>query len=95
MALLDDDAVSAALADLPEWSGDMAAITRTVEVSDFLVGIGIVDAVAQAAEVADHHPDIDIRWRTLTFTLSTHSEGGVTQQDVDLARTIDDLATGH
>jgi len=51
----------------------------------------VVDRVAEAAEAADHHPDIDIRWRTLTFTLATHSAGGVTAKDVDLAGTIDEI----
>ena len=95
MALLDDDGVRAALAGLSGWSGDTNAITRTVQAPDFPTGIRIVDDVAQAAEAADHHPDIDIRWRNVTFALSTHSEGGVTQKDIDLARTIDDLATGR
>ena len=51
----------------------------------------MVDRVAEAAEAADHHPDIDIRWRTLTFTCATHSAGGVTGKDVELAGTIDGI----
>ena len=54
--------------------------------------IALVDAVAVAAEAAGHHPDIDIRWRDVLFVLSTHSEGGVTGKDVDLAKQIDRLA---
>ncbi|TDE09058.1 4a-hydroxytetrahydrobiopterin dehydratase [Jiangella asiatica] len=95
MALLDDDGVRVALAGLPHWSGDTSAITRTVKAPDFMTGIRIVDDVAAAAEAADHHPDIDIRWRNLRFTLATHSEGGVTQRDVDLAGTIDEIVTRH
>ncbi|RIQ21234.1 4a-hydroxytetrahydrobiopterin dehydratase [Jiangella rhizosphaerae] len=95
MTLLDDDGVRAALEGLPGWSGDTSAITRGVEAPDFPTGIRIVDDVAEAAEAADHHPDIDIRWRTLTFTLATHSEGGVTQKDVDLAGRIDEIAARH
>ncbi|PZF83529.1 4a-hydroxytetrahydrobiopterin dehydratase [Jiangella anatolica] len=95
MTRLDEDGVRAALAGLPGWSGDTSAISRDVEAPDFLTGIRIVDDVAAAAEAADHHPDIDIRWRTLTFTLSTHSEGGVTSKDVDLAAAIDAIAERH
>jgi 4a-hydroxytetrahydrobiopterin dehydratase len=89
MTVFDDDALSAMLAGIPQWSGDTSAITRTVEAPDFTTAITIVDEVAEAAEEANHHPDIDIRYSTLTFTLSTHSAGGVTSADVDLARTID------
>ncbi|MGH8776246.1 MAG: 4a-hydroxytetrahydrobiopterin dehydratase [Jiangellaceae bacterium] len=95
MTLLGDDGVSAALADLPGWSGDARYITRTVTASDFLSAIRTVDDVAMVAETMDHHPDIDIRWRTLTFTLSTHSAGGVTAADVELARGIDEAAERH
>jgi 4a-hydroxytetrahydrobiopterin dehydratase len=54
----------------------------------------VVHALADAAEEADHHPDIDIRWRDVTFTLSTHSAGGVTDKDVTMAHRIDALAAG-
>ncbi len=92
MPLLDDDAIRAALAELTGWQRDGDALTRSVEAPTFLDGIALVSAVAQAAEAADHHPDIDIRWRTVTFTVSTHSEGGITEKDLALARTIDGLA---
>lgn len=91
---LTDDEVGAALDGLPEWSGGPAGIRRTVEADSFLGGIAWVDAVAQAAEAADHHPDIDIRWRTVTFTLVTHSAGGVTDRDISLARAIDEIISG-
>ncbi|WP_026875042.1 4a-hydroxytetrahydrobiopterin dehydratase [Jiangella gansuensis] len=93
MALLDDDGVRLALAGLPHWSGDTSSISRTVHAPDFMTGIRIVDDVAAAAEAADHHPDIDIRWRDVTFTLATHSEGGVTGKDIELAGTIDEIVT--
>ncbi|MBB5785950.1 4a-hydroxytetrahydrobiopterin dehydratase [Jiangella mangrovi] len=95
MTLLDDDGVRAALEGLPGWSGDTSAIARSVEAPDFSTGIRIVDDVAAAAEAADHHPDIDIRWTKVTFTLVTHSEGGVTGKDVDLAGTISEIAARH
>ncbi|NIL91710.1 putative pterin-4-alpha-carbinolamine dehydratase [Rhodococcus fascians] len=78
-------------AQLTHWTVTEKSLTRTVELTSFPAAIEVVNRVADAAEEADHHPDIDIRWRTLTFTLSTHSAGGLTQKDVDLARRIDAL----
>jgi 4a-hydroxytetrahydrobiopterin dehydratase len=89
--LLDAAAVADALTGLPGWTGDTASITRTVETASFPAAIALVVEVAKAAEAADHHPDIDIRWRTVTFTLSTHSEGGVTGKDLAMAAKINDL----
>ena len=90
--LLTDDEVSDALNGLPGWSGTPEMITRTVRAADFRAAIALVNAVADAAEEADHHPDIDIRWRDVTFGLATHSAGGVTEKDVAMARRINDLA---
>ncbi len=87
----DTAAVAAALAGLPGWSGDAHALQRSVGAPTFLAGIALVEQVAEAAEAMDHHPDIDIRWRTLRFALSTHDAGGVTALDVELARRIDAL----
>lgn len=60
-----------------------------MKLPSFLDAIGVVDEVARIAEDRSHHPDIDIRWRTLTFRCSTHSEGGITAKDVELAAEID------
>jgi 4a-hydroxytetrahydrobiopterin dehydratase len=96
-ALLPREEIDAALAgDLAGWhvSGeDGGSITREVEVSSFLAGIKLVVQVAEAAEELDHHPDIDIRYTTLRFTLSTHSAGGLTARDLELAGRIDRLST--
>jgi 4a-hydroxytetrahydrobiopterin dehydratase len=90
--LLSVAEVSEALGGLTAWSGTTEAIHRTIEAADFPAAIALVNAVAKAAEKADHHPDIDIRWRNVTFTLSTHSAGGVTEKDVAMAREIDALS---
>jgi 4a-hydroxytetrahydrobiopterin dehydratase len=90
---LSAEELAAALETLPAWTGDEQGIRRTVEAADFLAGIRLVEAVARAAEAADHHPDIDIRWRRVTFSLVSHDAGGVTRRDVDLAARIDTLAT--
>ncbi|MGN9766260.1 4a-hydroxytetrahydrobiopterin dehydratase [Micromonospora sp. SD12] len=89
--VLTAEAVRDELGGLAGWSGDPGGITRTVELADFPEAIAVVDRVAVAAEEMDHHPDIDIRWRTLTFRCVTHSVGGVTRRDLELARRIDDI----
>ena len=86
--LLDDAAITSALVDLPGWDRDGDSIVRTAELPDFPTAIRVVGEVADDAERADHHPDIDIRWRTLTFRLSTHSAGGLTAKDTALAAEI-------
>lgn len=91
--LLSDADLAGALTDLPLWTRDGTSITRVVEAPTFPAAIDLVVRVAAAAEAADHHPDIDIRWRTLTFTLTTHSAGGLTQKDVASAHEIDSLAS--
>ncbi|WP_207838484.1 4a-hydroxytetrahydrobiopterin dehydratase [Williamsia soli] len=89
--LLNESEITQALADLPKWSREGESVTRTVDCPDFPAAIAFVVRVAEAAEAADHHPDIDIRWRKVTFTLSTHSDGGLTGKDTQLAHQIDDL----
>lgn len=89
--VLDAEAVRRELDGLDGWAGDPAGISRTVELGSFPDAIAMVDRVAAVAEELDHHPDIDIRWRTVTFRCATHSVGGLTQRDVELARRIDDI----
>ena len=87
--VLGDTAIEQGLAGLTDWRQSGQAIVRTVELADFPQAIEVVDRVAVLAERTQHHPDIDIRWRTLHFTLSTHDAGGVTELDFALAREID------
>jgi 4a-hydroxytetrahydrobiopterin dehydratase len=75
------------------WQETSEALTRSVKAPSFMAGIELVRRVALRAEAADHHPDIDIRWRTVTFSLSTHSEGRVTSRDHALADQIDEEIT--
>jgi 4a-hydroxytetrahydrobiopterin dehydratase len=86
--LLDDDEITAALGGLTGWERDGDALVRTSDLPSFPAAITVVDRVAAIAEERDHHPDIDIRWRTLTFRCSTHSAGGITELDVALAASI-------
>jgi 4a-hydroxytetrahydrobiopterin dehydratase len=86
---LSDIAIQRELGNLTGWSRRGDAITKTFQFRNFLTGIGFVSAVAKAADAADHHPDIDIRFTKVSCTLSTHSAGGITQKDLDMARKID------
>jgi 4a-hydroxytetrahydrobiopterin dehydratase len=92
--LLDDDEITAALRDLDGWERDGASIVRTAELADFPTAIDAVRRIADIAEERDHHPDIDIRWRTLTLRCATHSAGGITGKDVELATEINRVLAG-
>jgi 4a-hydroxytetrahydrobiopterin dehydratase len=89
--LTSEEEIASGLAGLPEWSREGDAITRTVRCPSFRAAIALVERVADAAEAADHHPDILIRWRRVTFTLSTHASGGLTAKDFAMAKQIDGL----
>jgi 4a-hydroxytetrahydrobiopterin dehydratase len=91
MAVLTDDQVDAALPDLPGWERADGTLRRSIKFPAFLEGIAAVSRVGQRAEEKDHHPDIDIRWRTVTFVLVTHSAGGITENDLDMAREINQV----
>ena len=94
MAVLTNDQVDAALPDLNGWERADGALRRSVKFPAFLDGIDAVRRVAELAEQRDHHPDIDIRWRTVTFVLVTHSAGGITDQDLQMAKVIDQALGG-
>ena len=86
---LSDIAIQRELGNLQGWSRRADVITKTFQFRNFMTGINFVTAVAKAADAADHHPDIDIRYTKVTCTLSTHSAGGITQKDLDLAKQIE------
>ena len=83
--------VVAALEALPHWSGDADSIHRSVELPSFRDAVAAIVAIADVAEEMDHHPDVDLRYRTLHLTLVSHSAGGVSGSDLELARRIDGL----
>lgn len=84
--------IDQALAGLSGWSQQGDAITRAFTLPSFPAALAFSSAVGHLAEQADHHPDILITYRKVTLTLSTHSAGGLTQKDFDLARRIDAIA---
>ena len=93
MERLDEPTIEKALRHLPAWSRDGDVLVRTVKRRDWLDAIGLVDAVAREAERRNHHPDVCVTgYRTVTFRLTTHSAGGISQRDVDLATAIDSIA---
>ena len=90
---LTEDEVTRYLSGLDGWERAGDAITRTVVTAGFLQAAALVSAVAEAAEAADHHPDVAItRYRRVTFTLTTHAAKAITRRDVELAAEIDRLA---
>lgn len=93
MPPLDDTAVEEALKRLPGWERRGNQIVKTFGRKSFIRAITFVNEVADAAGAVGQHPDIDIRWNKVTVALSTHSEGGVTEADLQLAARIDEL--GH
>jgi 4a-hydroxytetrahydrobiopterin dehydratase len=95
MPVLTDEQVDSAAKDLDGWERVDGALRRSVKFGTFLDGIDAVRRVAEHAEREDHHPDIDIRWRTVTFALVTHSEGGITDKDVQMAAQINEVLGDH
>jgi 4a-hydroxytetrahydrobiopterin dehydratase len=89
---LDDAAIDARLGGLTGWSREGDEIRKEYVRAGFADAIAFVVRVGFLAEAADHHPDIDIRWRTVHLTLSTHDAGGLTTLDFDLAGKIDEAA---
>jgi 4a-hydroxytetrahydrobiopterin dehydratase len=80
------------LGSLPDWSRNGEVISRTYQFKDFPAAVKFVNAIAEAAEQAWHHPDIDIRWNKVTLALTTHSAGGLTEKDFAFAKKADELA---
>jgi Pterin-4a-carbinolamine dehydratase len=87
--LLSDIAIQRDLGSLPGWVRRGDVLTRLYTFRNFTESMAFVNRVAEAAEAANHHPDIDIRYSKVTLTLSTHDAGGITQNDIDLAKAID------
>jgi len=89
--LLTEEQIQQRMNDLKDWTRSGKEITKIIKLGDFVRAMGFVNSVALLAEKMDHHPDIDIRWNMVTLTLSTHSAGGLTDHDFNLAKQIDAL----
>jgi 4a-hydroxytetrahydrobiopterin dehydratase len=92
MARLDQTEIEQRVQRLEEWSLEGEAIKRSFDCGNFLGSVALVDGIAPVAEDMGHHPDIAISWATVTVTITTHSEGGLTAADFELAERIDALA---
>ncbi|MFN8163436.1 MAG: 4a-hydroxytetrahydrobiopterin dehydratase [Solirubrobacterales bacterium] len=91
MALLSDSEIEAKLAGLSGWERQGSAILKTFDRGDFVGSVGFVSSLVEPAEAMNHHPDVEISWDKVTVTISTHSEGGLTAADFELAGKIDAL----
>ena len=92
MAVLTDSEIQKALGSLPGWQKNGTAIQRIFEFPDFKAAMQFVNKIADAAEQANHHPDIDIRYNKVTMGLVSHDSGGVTPRDIRMAEKINQIA---
>jgi len=92
VAVLTDSEIQKALGSLPGWQRNGVAIQRIFEFPDFKAAMQFVNKTADAAEQANHHPDIDIRYNKVTMALVSHDSGGVTPRDVRMAEKINQIA---
>jgi 4a-hydroxytetrahydrobiopterin dehydratase len=93
--LLTQADIDARLAGLDDgWTGSTDALARSIEFADFPTAVEFISRLAPRCEELEHHPDLDLRWRRVDITLSTHSAGGVTAKDLGLAEVIDAVAAG-
>lgn len=92
MTTLSDEEIDARLQSLPGWEREGEAIVRMFEFEDFVGSVDFVNRITPAAQDMNHHPDLAISWNKVTVSLSTHSQGGLTENDFALATRIDSLA---
>jgi 4a-hydroxytetrahydrobiopterin dehydratase len=92
MALLSEEQIEARLFELSGWRHSDAAISKQFKCGDFVGSVKFVQSLVEPAEEMGHHPDLEISWDTVTVTISTHSEGGLTAADFELAGKVDALS---
>ncbi len=92
MALLSDSEIETRLAELPGWEREEEAIAKSFDRGDFVGSVRFVEALVGPAEAMNHHPDLGISWSSVKVTISTHSEGGLTEADFELAAKVDAVA---
>jgi 4a-hydroxytetrahydrobiopterin dehydratase len=91
MATLADAEITARLAALPGWAREGDEIVKTFDCGTFAAAIAFVVRIGFFAERADHHPDLDVRWKRVKVALTTHDAGGLTSNDFDLATQVEDI----
>ena len=92
MAVLSDDEIQERLKQVQGWKREGDSLVREFKFEDFQASVDFVNRITPPAEEMNHHPDISISWNKVNLTLSTHSEGGITENDFELASRIDPLA---
>jgi 4a-hydroxytetrahydrobiopterin dehydratase len=92
VAVLGDEEIERRLGDLSGWNRDGDALKRQLKFDDFQGSVDFLNRITRVAEEMNHHPDVCISWNTVDLTLSSHSEGGITENDFKLAAEIDSLA---
>ena len=92
MATLDEEEIRDRLEGLAGWERSGETISKQFTLDDFVGSVDFVNRLVGPAEEMGHHPDLEVSWNKVTVSLSTHSEGGLTDADFELARTIDELA---
>ena len=92
MARLSDQEIEEALASCDGWRREGEAIVKEFDRNDFAGSVDFVNAIAPGAEEMNHHPDVEISWSKVTISITTHSEGGLTSDDFELARKVDAAA---
>ena len=92
MTRLSDEEIDRRLQDLDGWERSGEAIRKRYEGDDFASSVALVNRLTPVAEEMNHHPDLEVSWNKVTVTISTHSEGGLTENDFELARRIDEVA---
>ena len=91
MARLDDGEIGERLSRLEGWERDGEAIAKTFTHDDFVGSVEFVKRIVEPAEQMGHHPDLELSWNEVRVTITTHSEGGLTENDFELASRIDGL----
>jgi 4a-hydroxytetrahydrobiopterin dehydratase len=92
MATLSEEEIGEKLGELEGWEREAEAITKSFDRGDFVGSVAFVDSLVEPAEALSHHPDVSISWSEVKVTITTHSEGGLTANDFELAAQIDTLA---
>lgn len=92
MALLSDSEIETRLAEMSGWEREGEAIAKSFDRGDFVGSVRFAEALVEPAEAMNHHPDLEISWSTVKVTISTHSEGGLTAADFELAAKVDAVA---
>jgi 4a-hydroxytetrahydrobiopterin dehydratase len=92
MALLSDDEIKQRLKEVPGWQHRGESLVKSFDRGDFVGSIKFIDSLVEPAEEMNHHPDLAVSWSQVEVAISTHAEGGITENDFELAKKVEELA---